>query len=196
MSNIPVFLGRTAGVISFAAFIPYVIAILRRETKPNRATWWIWTIVGFMLGASYYFSGANQTIWVPVSYIIGPFFIAILSIKYGEGGWTRFDRNCLLGTGVSLILWWVFNSSLIALLINIFIDLIGALPTIKKSYREPEKEDETAWILFFLGNIINLFAIETWKFAIIIYPIYMLLCCGTITVLVIFRKPNRAKERR
>lgn len=193
MPDITAVAGQVAGIVSLAAFVPYIIAILRGETKPNRATWWIWTVVGFMLGASYYSSGASHTIWVPVSYAVGPLATALLSIKYSEGGWTRFDQKCLLGAGASLVLWWMFSSPLLALVINIIIDLMGALPTIRKAYREPEKEDRVAWALFFAGNTINLFAVETWTFAIAIYPIYMFLCCGLIAALVFFRRNRAAK---
>lgn len=185
--------GKVAGIISLAAFVPYVVAILRRKTVPNRATWWIWMVVGFMLGASYRFSGADHTIWVPVSYVIGPFVIAILSIKYGEGGWARFDRVCLFGAGTSAILWWMFNSSLIALIINLFIDIMGALPTIRKSYHEPEKEDRLAWSLFIAGNTINLFAVERWTFAISAYPVWMFIGSGLITALIFIRRSQKAK---
>lgn len=195
MPDITAVAGKVAGIVSLAAFIPYILAILRGETKPNRATWWIWAVVGLMLGASYYSSGANHTIWVPVSYIIGPFVTAILSIKYGEGGWTRFDRSCLLGAGVSMVLWWIFSSPLIALLINLFIDLMGALPTIRKAYHEPESEDRTAWALFFAGNTANLFAVETWMFAISVYPIYMFFGSGIITALIFVRRNHKAKVK-
>ncbi len=33
--------GWVAGVLSLVAFVPYIVAILRGETRPNRATWWI-----------------------------------------------------------------------------------------------------------------------------------------------------------
>lgn len=191
MPDIAAVSGKVAGIISLIAFLPYILAILRGQTKPNRATWWIWTIVGFMLGVSYHSSGANHTIWVPVSYIIGPLIIAILSIKYGEGGWTRFDRNCLLGAGVSVVLWWIFSSPFIALLINLFIDFMGALPTIRKAYNKPESEDRTAWALFFTGNTANLFAVEKWTFAISIYPIYMFLASGMIMALVFIRRNHK-----
>jgi hypothetical protein len=192
MPDITAVAGKVAGVISLVAFIPYVLATLRGKTRPNRASWWIWTVVGSMLGASYYSSGADHTIWVPVSYIIGPFVIAILSLKYGEGGWTRFDRACLLGAGASALMWWLFSSPLVALCINIVIDVMGALPTIRKSYREPEGEDRTAWTLFSVGNTVNLLAIEEWTFAIAVYPVYMFLTAGLITLLVL--RPRRASE--
>jgi len=191
MPDITAVAGKVAGVISLVAFVPYIFAILRGTTKPNRASWWIWTVVGFMLGASYYSSGADHTIWVPVSYIIGPFVIAILSLKYGEGGWTRFDRTCVIGAGVSALLWWLLSSPLVALCINIVIDAMGALPTIRKAYRVPEGEDRTAWILFSIANTVNLLAIEEWTFAIVSYPIYMFLTAGLIALLVL--RPRKMK---
>jgi hypothetical protein len=179
-----IFLGKAAGVLSFVAFFPYIISILRGQTKPNRATWWIWTVVGIMLGASYYSSGARYTMWVPISYVVGPFIIALVAIKYGEGGWTRFDRGCLVGVGISLLAWWLLHSPQIALFINIFIDFLGALPTIRKAYENPLGEDRLAWIIFFLGNTANLLAVNSWSLTIISYPLYMLLSGGLITALV------------
>ncbi|MDP3725980.1 MAG: hypothetical protein Q8R36_02160 [bacterium] len=193
MSDITAVAGKIAGIVCVIAYYPYIRAILRGETTPNRATWWIWTVVGFMLGASYFSSGANHTIWVPVVFIIGPLAVAILSIKYGEGGWTRFDRRCLLGAGVSLVLWWIFSSPLIALLINLFIDFMGVLPTIRKAYHKPESENRTAWTLFFAGNTVNLFAVESWTFAISVYPIYMFLGSGLLVAFLFIRRNRKAK---
>ena len=58
--------GFFAGLLSLAAFVPYIIAIVKGVTKPNRATWWIWTTNGLILLASYYASGAESTVWVAV----------------------------------------------------------------------------------------------------------------------------------
>ena len=185
MTDLSLIAGRVAGVLSLAAFVPYILATLRGHASPNRATWWIWTINGFVLGASYYSSGAEQTIWVPVSYAIGPFITAVLSLRQGEGGWTPFDRNCLLGAGTGLAFWWAFDSPEVALVMTLSVDFAGALPTIKKAYLDPDGEDRPAWALFIAGNTANLFAIERWVFAIAVYPIYMFLASGTIAALVL-----------
>ena len=81
--DIKVVLGIIAGIIAFLAYIVYLISILRGKTKPNRATWWIWAFMGLVVGLSYHSSGAVNTIWVPYVEFLGPFSIAILSIKYG-----------------------------------------------------------------------------------------------------------------
>ena len=194
MPPIAVLAGRLAGLLSLAAFAPYIVAILRGQTRPNRATWWIWTTNGLVLGASYYSSGAQSTIWVPVSYVVGPVVTATLAIRYGEGGWTRFDRSCLLGAGSGILLWWWFNSPVAALLMTLGVDFSGALPTIRKAYRAPDTEDRLAWALFIAGNTVNLLAVERWQFAIAVYPVYMFLASGTIAALVL--RPRAAARRR
>src|SRR5690242_18066463 len=65
-------LGALAGALSLLGFMPYIVEIVQGKTRPNRATWWIWTVVGAMLSASYYASGSPHAIWVPLSYVVGP----------------------------------------------------------------------------------------------------------------------------
>ncbi len=181
--------GWVAGSLSLLAFVPYILAILRGETRPNRATWWIWATTGAVLLASYYFSGAGTTIWVAVSYFVASLATAILSIRYGEGGASPLDRGCLAGAGAGLLLWWLFDSPVVALVTTLGVDFAGALPTLRKAWREPETEDRLAWALFVAGNAFNLFAVDRWEFAIAVYPAYFFLVSGAIAFLVLRPRP-------
>ncbi len=175
--------GIVAGILSFAAYALYIFATLRGTTKPNRATWWILTLVGLMIAASYYVAGARDTMWVALSYVLGPAIIAVLSLKYGEGRWERLDQVCLAGALISAVVWYFSESALIVLLINILMDFLGLLPTIKKSYLRPEGEDRAAWTLESFAGMFNIFAIERWTFAIAFYPLYLLVMNGIVTLL-------------
>src|SRR3989344_3740160 len=116
MFTITYIFGTVAGIISFGAYIIYIISILKGETRPSRATWWILTIVGGVTGISYYFSGAVDSIWVPVADVFGIFIVAILSIKYGEGGLNTFDVSCFIVSMFGLLLWYIFKNPVIALI--------------------------------------------------------------------------------
>jgi hypothetical protein len=74
-------LGIIAGCISALACIPYFISIIRGKTKPNRATWWIWSWLGVLLFFSYKASGATDTLWVALVYMITPLITALLSLN-------------------------------------------------------------------------------------------------------------------
>jgi len=176
-------LGQLAGFISLCGFIPYIAEILRGTTRPNRATWWIWTVVGATLCASYYASGARHTIWVAASYVVGPLAIALLSLRRGEGGWSRFDRNCLSASLLSLVIWWLARSPLVALVANIGIDLLGALPTVRKAYAEPEAESLASWAIFLIADALNLCALSSWSVEASLYPAYLFTLAGVLVLL-------------
>jgi len=175
--------GGLAALIGIVAAIVYFRAVFRREAKPNRATWWILSAVGIIVATSYYFSGARNTMALAVVYALIPLSVAIVSIKYGEGGCSRFDLACLFTAGISLLLWWLSETPLVTLLTNLSIDFAGLLPTIRKSFRRPQSESRTAWTLALVASILSLFAIERWKFSIAIYPIYLVATNGIIVAM-------------
>lgn len=180
--------GLTAGIISFFAYLIYIVSIFRRKTRPNRATWWILTFVGTVTGLSYYFSGAVETIWVPIADVLGILIIALLSIKYGEGGRNTLDITCFVVSVMSVFLWYLSKNPIVALILNLLMDFVGIIPTIKKSYIEPTSESRSSWLLTFIGNILNFGAVTSTTFGILIYPIYMSVTSGIFVVLLYFRK--------
>ncbi len=185
--------GALAGILGILSFVPYIRSILAGKTKPNRTTWWIWSLVGLIIVASYLFSNepTGYTIILPISYFSGQLVVAILSLWYGVGGWTPFDRFCLVGVGISLLLWWLFGSPLAALLTNIVIDFFGALPTIRKSYLLPETENLTSWLITFGSDVFNVFAIQAATFFVLAYPLYLLFTNGIITALLLIPHVRR-----
>lgn len=194
MENIDIkyILGIVAGIVSFIAYIIYIRSIVRGESKPNRVTWWIWTFMGLVLAISYYYSGAVNTIWTPIVEFIGPLIIAVLAIKSGEGGLkNKTDLFCLAGGILSIILWIIFNSPIVALVTNLVIDSFALIPTIKKSYLHPGGENFWAWFGTGMGDTINLFAIEKRTFGVVVYPVYMLLADLIIIFILFFGKIKR-----
>lgn len=190
-TDVKAVLGIVAGIIAFLAYIVYVVSIFRGGSKPNRATWWIWAFMGLVLALSYQFSGAENTIWVPYVEFLGPLIIAILSLKYGEGGLNdKTDVICLIGATLSIVLWIIFNNPVVALITNLATDSFAIVPTIKKSFLRPEGEDFWAWFGTGVADSLNMFAVERFTFAILVYPIYMLVSDLIIIFILLFRKKN------
>lgn len=179
--------GIVAGIVAFATFPIYILSIVRGSTRPSRVTWWILGLSGSLLAASYYASGARDTTWIAIAYAIGYFSIAIFSLRYGYGTWTKMDTVLLTLALVSGGLWWFLDSPLIALYGTIVIDILGIAPTIYKTYREPQTESRTAWFLDFIAAVFALLAVEQWTFNIAVYPVYLLLT-NCIILLLILRK--------
>ena len=158
-------LSEIAGLVSFSAYLIYIISIFRGKTKPSRSTWWILTLVGILIFASSYSINARESMWIQLAYILGPLVIAIMSMspKYGyKSRLLSIDKICFLGAFLCIILWIVFNSPLIAFLGSIVVDFIGLIPTIKKAYIDPKEEDPVAWGVEMIAIIVNALGITIW----------------------------------
>jgi hypothetical protein len=175
--------GIAAGVLSIWAYPIYIADILRGNTKPSRITWWVLTLSNSMIAISYFASGARDTIWIPVSYSVGFFVIALFSVKYGEGGWSRLDIFSVSGVVASALLWYVFNSPEIALLAVVLVEFFGLVPTIAKTYRQPSSESRLAWTIATVASLLNIFAIESWTIAVATYPFYVFITNGLVAYL-------------
>jgi|SRR3989338_1210787 len=184
-------LGYVAGMLAFLAVLVYLITIVWGKTRPSKVTWWIATFVGVMILIPY-IVGMNEknksTIWLPVVYVVGPFIIALFSLKYGEsGGDKKVDTRCLKISLMSIIFWGVLlllgfqNSALVILSINLFSDFIGLYPTIIKSKLRPETENKWAWLIAVVAGILNVLAICEWSAGETIYQIYFLATNAYIT---------------
>ncbi len=181
-------LEKIAGIISLLAYGIYIFTTIKGQTRPSRSTWWILTFVGVVIAWSSYALDSTDNLWIQLSYIIGPGIIAVLSLKYGENaGFQKLDWICLTGALVSILLWVIFNSPIVALLGSIVVDAIGLIPTIKKSYFNPKEEDPTAWSLEMFASILNAIAIGTWfqEDKSWIYALYLVLMNGTVFFLLV-----------
>lgn len=183
-------LGIAAGVFSLLGYIPYIFSTIRGSTRPNKATWIIWAVVGGLIAFSYMAEGDPNTIWLPLGYFIGPLIIAILSFWRGVSIWTKLDVVCLVIAGISIIPWLLLKDGTTTLFINVLIDATGAIPTLVKAYHEPETEDFTAWTIFLMGNTLQVFAISYWNIA-AIYPIYLVMLAGAMVAFILKGKIKR-----
>lgn len=179
-------LGMIAAAIALLAFIPFIIAILKKKAKPSIITWTTWTVVNLLLIKSYYDSGARSTLWMPITFFTGDVIICLLSLKYGEKIITKFDKICIALTAINIlgILLLSYNKSVV-LGLSVVTLFIGGLPTVKKSWLRPWNENRTVWSMFGLAAIFNLIAIQDWSsIAIVAHPIYVFLIdVGVATIL-------------
>lgn len=183
MIELQLIFGLLGSILTALCFIPYIVTTLQCKTKPNRATWWVWGINGSVLCLGNLAAGADYTMLPLICAVVAQLCIAILSIKRGEGGWNRFDRRCLIASGISFILWRVLNFDLIAIILPLLIDILAALPTLKKSYYEPESEDLLTYILYTFGGLFTVLAVTNWSFEIAITPLYVLFINALIVLL-------------
>lgn len=152
-----------SGIVFVIAFFPYIKAILRKETSPRKATWLIWFLGDIIVLAGMI---AKHTInGIIVVGVLGAGTTFLLSLKYGEAGWTKRDKICLALSGLAIILWLYFGESNIGIGFSLISLAIAAWPTYVSALHKPENEDLKGWILFNISSFIGVLAIPHLTFA-------------------------------
>jgi hypothetical protein len=133
-------IGIASGLVMMGASVPYLIDIVKRRTRPERASWLIWTVLGTIAFFSQMAEGATNSLWMNGLDTLAVIAIFIFSIRFGVGGIVKRDVAALILAGVGLILWYYTKEASIALFIVIAIDLTGSVLTVIKTYEDPESE--------------------------------------------------------
>ncbi|MCX6793205.1 MAG: hypothetical protein NTY12_04220 [Candidatus Falkowbacteria bacterium] len=167
--------GYISALLSIIAIIPYVRDIFRKKTKPERASWLIWTILGCVAFFSQLAKGAGDSLWLTGSQTLVVLFIFLLSIKYGVGGLVKKDIIAIIFTVLGLVIWYFTNNSAYALFMVIIISAIGVYLTIIKAYKEPATETTSTWFMSGTSGIFGAVAVGSFSFILLIYPIFIIL---------------------
>ncbi len=152
-----------AGLTFILGFIPYVRAILRKETKPAKASWIIWAILDTITIAGMYAEhSVNGQI---IGAVLGAWVVVILALKYGTSGWTFLDKFCLIGAILGIILWKTFSNPVLGIVTSLSIVFLGSIPTFVSAWKDKSREDKLAWTIFWISCVFAIIAIPSFTWA-------------------------------
>jgi hypothetical protein len=184
---LPLF-GFLAGILPALAAIPYVRDILKLKTKPHRASFLIWAVLGAIAFFSQLAEGATWSLFLPAADTLAVLVIFALSIKHGVGGFNKKDKVALVLAAIGLLLWYVTDEPLFALGITIGVDAIATVLTIHKTYQSPHSETFSAWFLATMGGFFAIFAVGSLSWELLVYPVYIFIANGSVNIVILLRK--------
>jgi hypothetical protein len=169
-------LGLLAQFILAVSILPYTISIFRGTVKPNRISWFIWSVIGFAFWLITPATADEVTKMLTVIFMVNPTIIFILTLF--KGAYIKPDRLEVFSliVGLSAITVWYFyrqSSGIFPISLAIFADFCALLPTLRFVLMRPNEEAPLAWICFFLGSFIALFGIEHFTLESVLLPAYM-----------------------
>ncbi len=160
-------------VLMLAGAPPYLKDILNGKTKPERATWFIWSALGFIAflaqfklhgGWSLVFLGADA---------IGNLLVFILSFKYGVAGWSTTDKIALLVALIGLVVSVIVRQPVVALTGVVLADISGSALTIIKTYKYPDSETSITWIFLGTASLFGALSVGKLDWRLLLYPVYL-----------------------
>jgi|SRR5688572_23151941 len=182
-------LGVIAIALTFAAFAPYVVTILRGQTKPHVFSWVIWGATTFVVAFAQLADGAGAGAWpIMVSGIISAAMAVLSFVKRGDYSVTRSDW-LFLALGLSSLPAWYFTADpLAAVIILTIADLAGFGPTIRKGYARPFEENLAFYVIITLRNAVAIAALEAYSLTTVLWPLLTGLAGPPFIVMVLMRR--------
>lgn len=177
-----IFFGYISGILILLSFAPYIRDIFRHTTKPERASWLIWSVLNLISFFSQLAKGASHSLWLAGAQAGGDIVVLILSVKYGFGGLVKRDIITLVVVSISLILWYLTREAAVALFIAIAIDAIGLFLTVMKAYRKPTTETMSSWVLTGVAGLFAILSVGKLNLILLAWPVYIFLAGTTVVV--------------
>lgn len=153
------FMAAAAAVLTIVSAVPYVRDMLQGTTRPNIVSWGIWCLVQAIFAAAQFSAGASLSIVLPAFEVATVGLIVVLGLAgYGYKKYRPLDFVCLALALGAIVLWQMTKDPAVALWMSVAADVLAAVPTFIKAYRDPKSETLSAYLLVALSAVAAAFA--------------------------------------
>jgi hypothetical protein len=180
--------------ITFIAFIPYILSIHKGKTKPHAFSWIIWASVTFIVFLATLSDKGGTGAWpIGVSGLITLYVAFLAYTKKSDRMISNIDWLFFIIAMSSLPLWYFTSNPLWSVIILTTVDLLGFVPTFRKSYNHPYEEQLTFFNLMASRNIIVIIALENYSLTTLLFPAATAIACILFVLMVIIRRSKIKK---
>ncbi len=182
-----------AGFLSLFGNGGYLIEAFLGRIKPNRVTFFGWTLTTFVILLGQLSKGVGiQAIITGVGFLTC-FLVLLTAIVNKKAYWKLvfFDFSCGVISIIGLLLWIITKEGNLAIVFGLVADGTALLPTVVKTYLHPETEVAWPWFSSSLSGLVTLLVISKWEFAYYSFPLYVFLSELLVFLLIIFKKKKR-----
>jgi hypothetical protein len=175
--------------LTFLAFIPYINSIRKGTTKPHVFSWIIWGTTTFAVFLAQLDDNGGIGAWpIGVSGIITVLIACLAYAKRSDISITHSDWLFFIMAICAMLLWYLLNNPLWAVVVLTIVDSIAFIPTIRKVYHAPYSEPVSFITLFFLRNILVILALENYSVTTVLFPAVIAFDCLLLMTLMMLRR--------
>jgi hypothetical protein len=177
--------GACGALVVAASALYYLLDVLHARTRPHQASWAVWAVIGLLGFGTASVGGAGPGAYaaaVDAVACILTFAISLLP-RFGKPGLRRTDVILAVVAVVGVLVWrWGPLPTSAATLLAVSCALIALWPTLREARRSPELECRLSWGADVVGNAMCVAASTTASIAALAYPMYLLLACVAVSI--------------
>lgn len=184
-----------ASVLAIVGNVPYLIDVIKKRVEPHAYTWFIWSIVSFVIFFGQLAKGAGIGAIPTAASEIFTILIFFFSLKRGFKHVRKVDHVFLFVALLGLIPWALTKDPTISVIIVVAIDLVAFVPTLRKTYRHPETETPILYSMNVLRHILMLFSLQAYNVATTLHSFSMIIT-NTLMTWFIMMRPKTPYEKK
>ncbi len=177
-------------VLIFIGYIPYVRDIFLRKTKPHIFSWFLWTLVTFVIYALQRDAGAGAGAWVTLTLALLLGAICMLALKYGTRDIHPSDVALLICALLALPLWIIVHQPVLSIILLCCIDMCAFIPTVRKSWHDPYSETLSLYVITTARHALSIFALAEYNIITMLFPLTWICANGLFAALLYIRRKS------
>ena len=176
-------------LLSLIGGLKYVIDTLKGKAKPNRVTWLLWSVAPLLAFSAEIQKGVGIQSLMTLIVGVNPLLVFFASFINKHSYWKLNKIDYFYGALAlaGIIAWKITGDGNIAIIFSILADGFASLPTVIKSFKNPETESSAIYIFSGINAIITLLTIKSWTFAHWGFPAYFVIICTILVLLIHFK---------
>lgn len=181
-------LGALAVVCELVSAVLYYRDIYRGNTKPHLYTMVIWAILAGIVCAGSLVAGAGAGAWGTGASFLFCASLVPIAMYRGTTDITRLDGIFLAAALVAIVPWLITKNPLWSVVFATFIDWLGMLPTMRKTYNAPRSESLSSWLLALTRSVLQIVALNAYNVTTIIYLAEVLVSDSLLVGIIVSRR--------
>jgi len=194
MSGVKTIIGAIAVILTFVGYFPYFRDILKNKTKPHAFSWFIWSVIAGIIYALQVSAGAGPGSWVTLGLVIITVSIFFLSLRSEEKHIKPVDIITLILALSALPIWLIIKQPVISIILLSIIDILGFVPTVRKSWHDPYSETLSFYIVVTFRHALSLFAIAEYNLITSLFPATWVIMNALFSMMLIIRRKKVPKK--
>ena len=183
------FIGGISVALTLLGALCYLIGLFRGQAKPHTITWGIWAVIMAIVFLGQLKEGAGPGCWTTGLGVLYTSTTFCVALRRGETSISRFDWTCLFLAILAIVTYCCSAEVIYSMLLATSIDVLGYLPTYKKSLPHPEEEDVAPWVFYSFGSLFTIFAVAEHSLTTLVYPVSInLMNWGLLSILLFGRR--------
>lgn len=185
-------IGTIAVALTLIGYVPYIRDTVKGKTTPHIYTWFIWGLVTAIAFGLQLSDNAGPGAFTTLAAAIVCFVIFIFGARQGTSDITRSDTIFFVLSLAALVLWLFAKQPILSVVLISVIDILGFVPTIRKSWNKPHEETLISYVINTLRFCLALFALQRYTLITTLYPATWVVANGLFSTFLIVRRRRLA----